>query len=375
MKKVAIFSLHLGVGGIEKCVTSLANLLCDYYEVEIISTYKLNKEPAFDIDKRVKVKYLINDKPNRQELKSALTDFKIVEIFKQIFKSIKILYKKYALNVREMKNTDSDIIISTRDYFNKLLGEYGKNKYKIGWEHNYPQNKKEIHKLLKTVKNLDKLVLVSKTQYKLYSQYLKGYKCEPVCIYNFLDEIPTITSNLENLNLISVGRLSKEKGFTDLVKAFSIMYKKNNYLHLDIVGDGDEYQEVSNLINKLNLNKAITMHGYKDKDFINMLYQNSSIYLMTSYTESFGLVLIEAMSFGLPCIAYDDSEGATELIKNDYNGYLIKNRNAEEMSKKVLELIDDKIKIQELSINSVKFVKKYDKNRIVKDWLKLLERK
>ena len=56
MKKVSILSLHLGYGGIEKCVVTLANSLCSKYEVEIAVCYKLYDKPAFDIDDRVKIK-------------------------------------------------------------------------------------------------------------------------------------------------------------------------------------------------------------------------------------------------------------------------------------------------------------------------------
>ena len=61
MKKISILSLHLGYGGIEKCVVTLANSLCSRYEVEIAVCYKLYDKPAFDIDDRVKIKYLNKD--------------------------------------------------------------------------------------------------------------------------------------------------------------------------------------------------------------------------------------------------------------------------------------------------------------------------
>ena len=58
MKKVTILSLHLGYGGAERCITNLANSLVDKYNVEILSVYKLYDKPAFNIDKRVNVRYL-----------------------------------------------------------------------------------------------------------------------------------------------------------------------------------------------------------------------------------------------------------------------------------------------------------------------------
>ena len=65
MKKISILALHLGYGGIEKSIVSLANILCTRYEVEIASCYRLYDTSAFELDPRVKVKYLIKDlKPN-----------------------------------------------------------------------------------------------------------------------------------------------------------------------------------------------------------------------------------------------------------------------------------------------------------------------
>ena len=84
MKKVSILSLHLGYGGIEKCIVSLANLLCERYNVEIAVCYQLYDKSAFQLDKRVKVIYL-NEKniiPNHESLRNAWTSHNLLNIFK-----------------------------------------------------------------------------------------------------------------------------------------------------------------------------------------------------------------------------------------------------------------------------------------------------
>ena len=87
MKKVTIFSLHLGYGGIEKSVINLANLLSDTYEVEIISTYKIEDTPAFEINDNVKVKYLITKyKPNREEWKDSIKKIRPIKFIKETYK-------------------------------------------------------------------------------------------------------------------------------------------------------------------------------------------------------------------------------------------------------------------------------------------------
>ena len=72
MKKITIFALHLGFGGIESCIANLANILCDEYKIEIISTYKLLDKPAFKIDDKVKISYLTQAKPNKETWLNAL---------------------------------------------------------------------------------------------------------------------------------------------------------------------------------------------------------------------------------------------------------------------------------------------------------------
>ena len=101
----------------------------------------------------------------------------------------------------------------------------------------------------------------------------------------------------------------------------------------------------------------------------------SSLYVMTSFTESFGIVLIEAMSHGLPCISYTSAEGANELITNDYNGYLIENRDKDEMINKIMYLFNDEAKIKELGKNARKYSLNYAADNIKKEWLDLLKRK
>ena len=95
MKKVSILSLHLGYGGIEKCVVTLANALCSKYDVEIAVCYKLYDKPAFYIDDRVKIKYLNKDlKPNHDALRNAFKSKNPFRIIKEVVFGLKVLYRR-----------------------------------------------------------------------------------------------------------------------------------------------------------------------------------------------------------------------------------------------------------------------------------------
>ncbi len=376
MKKISILSLHLGYGGIEKCVVNLANSLCENYEVEIAVCYKLYEEPAFPIDKRVQIKYLNNDlKPNRKEFISALKNKKLLSTIKEGLYSIKVLNSRRKTMINYIINCKADVIISTRDLFNYWVGTFAKkNTLKIGWEHNhFHGNYKYATNIINSCKNLDYLVVVSKDLEKFYSKKLIKSNCMCVYIPNSISKLPNKCSNLLNKRFISVGRLSPEKGFLDLLIIYKKVLKTHRDWHLDIIGDGSEREKLEKYISNNNLSSNVTLHGFQKEDYINKMLHDSSIYLMTSYTESFGIVLIEAMSHGIPCIAFSSAEGAREIINSGYNGYLIKNRNFDAMVKKINDLCDKEDIRRILGKNARKSVKKYTSDVIKDEWITLIE--
>lgn len=377
MKKITILALHLGYGGVEKAIASLANMLKDNYNVEIISVYRLYDKPAFDIDNSVKIKYLLEDiKPNREELKSAIKKLNIIRIIKESYKSIKCLFFRRNKMIKEIKNCNSDIIISTRYLFNNWVGDYAnKNIFKIAWEHNHPHgNKKYENNVISSCKKMDNLVLVSNNLTEYYINFFKDRKINCKCFYipNTLENDSNEISSLIEKRLISVGRLSPEKGYDDLIEVFYELHKKKIDWHLDIVGDGKEKDNLIKKIHEYKLDNYITLHGYQKPDYINSLLKKSSIYLMTSFTESFGIVLIEAMNYGIPCIAFDSAEGASEIIINNDNGYLVSNRNKNNMINKIVKLIDDEKLRKKMGDNAKKTSTKFSKIDVKEKWINLL---
>src|SRR5574344_319505 len=222
--------------------------------------------------------------PNKEEINESLKHHKYFRFIKEIFKGRKIIKLKKQLMINYIKDCNSDIIISTRDIHNEWLGKYGsKDSLKIGWEHNHHNNdQKYINKIVKSVENLDYFVLVSKSLRDFYQE-----KTNTKCIYipNSLDEYPTKYASLEKQNIISVGRLSYEKGFDDLIDVFKLVHEVYPEWKLNIVGDGFEKQNIETKIKKNDLENSIILHGYQDREYINKLLFNSSIYVMPSRSE------------------------------------------------------------------------------------------
>lgn len=375
MKSIVILALHLGTGGIENAISSLSNILCEKYDVKIISTYKIQEKPAFSLDKRVKIEYLINDKPNKEELIKSIKSFNIFRIIKESIKSIRILYLKKHRMISAIKKLNVDIAISTRDIHNKWLGKYGNKKIiKIAQEHNHHNNnKKYINKILKSLKNIDFFMPTSKELAEFYEDKLQNSKTTVKFIRNSINYYPENISSLTDTNIVSVGRLSKEKGYLDLIDVYMKVNLQYPNWKLKIVGDGIQKQELENKIKQNKMEKFIELTGFKNKEELEKIELHSSIYVMTSFTESFGLVLVEAESYGLPIVVFDSAQGAHEIVQNEVNGYFIENRNKEEMANKIIELIKSEELRKRLGTEGRKMSKVYKKEVVSKIWYDFID--
>lgn len=371
-KKVTIFALHLGYGGVEKYLSSLCKMLKEEYEIEIVSTYKVLDKPAFEIPSKVKITYLINNKPNKEEFKNAVKNKQIIKIFIEGFKALKILYLKRSRNIKAIRNTYSDYIITTRTFHNNLVGYYGYYDItKIATEHNFHNDdKKYIRSVINSLKGFDYFAVVSNNLKEFYENKIGKTKC--VYIPNVIDSLPSKKSDLKGNNIITIGRLSEEKGQKDLIDVVNIVKEEISDIKLYLVGDGPLKENLEEYARELDLTKNIIFTGFLDKKGKEKYIMDSSIFVLPSYTESFGLVLIEAMSYGLPCIAFDSSDGAKELLKDDI-GVLIENRDKNLMAKEIINLINNKQKLNEYSKKEYKYCQRYLLSNVKNEWLNLLK--
>lgn len=343
MKKVTYLALHLGFGGVEKAIINQANILSDFCEVEIISAYRLFETPPFEVDQRVKIRYLMEDKPNKEELKQAIQQKNLKQIWKESIHAVKVLSQRTSLMKKAVKECNADIIISSRYLYNRILTKNArKGVITIAQEHCHHNNDREyIKKLVKSVAHMDYFMPVSKELTNFYSEKLKGTNVECVYIPHNLDYWPDTVSTLTEKKFVSVGRLSPEKGFGELVEVMAPLLKEHPDWSLHIIGDGVERNAIQNKIDTFGLNQQIKLYGYQEKSFVNQMLATSSIYVMASLEESFGIVLIEAQSYGLPCVAFDSAQGANEIIAHNQTGYLVPNRDAVQYREYVKKLMDD----------------------------------
>lgn len=372
MQKITILALHLDFGGIEKYISLLCKMFEKDFDIEIISTYKFRETPAFNFDNNIKIKYLITDNLENVSIKKLLKNKKFIKILKEILRRSKIKRLAKTSNIKVIQSLASDYVITTRTFHNSLVNKYLKNSniIKIATEHNYHNNdKKYIKKLIKSVTNFDYVVHCTQELYDFYKDKIKNAK--NILIPNPVYIESNNISSLNNKNILAVGRISPEKGFFDLVDVMEILNSLDKDIHLTICGDGYQINDLKSYIESKKLDKNIIVTGFLSGKDLENKYLNASIFVMTSITEAFGLVLLEAMHYGLPCISFSSASGARYLLK-DNTGILIDNRNKDKMAKTIIDLLNDKNSLLYYQNKSLSRVKEFDLEHIYKKWKDLI---
>lgn len=193
------------------------------------------------------------------------------------------------------------------------------------------------------IKRSDFLVTHTQSHSKLVSKelFLENSKFEiiphAISLKKSQNTVPKINSTSASIKILFVGRLEPRKGFDVLMKAIPIVLKENNDVHFDICGDGKVAK--SSVLNEFSQN--ITFHGYKPREELEKLYEDSDIFVAPSRYESFGIIYLEAMKYGKPVVACN-SGGTPEVVNDGETGILANPGDYRSLANAMLKLSNDK---------------------------------
>jgi len=184
----------------------------------------------------------------------------------------------------------------------------------------------------KAINNAAVVLAVSKTLADKLMKYSDGKRIE--VLPNMVDTgffvFPPVPRKVSPFRFLSVARLKPKKGIDLLIKAFARAFSQENDVFLDIGGDGEQRAELESLVKNLGLNDRVSFLGELSLEQVRDAMWHANAFVLPSYVETFGVVLIEAMATGLPVIA-TACGGPEEIIKPDI-GILVKAGNVIEMS-------------------------------------------
>jgi glycosyltransferase involved in cell wall biosynthesis len=361
----------------ERIICCKANYLADVlgYDVTIITTDRGSK-PNF---------YTFSDKVKFIDLNINYYELGRLSFTKRICRQIKKRRKHSAKLTEMLHKLRPDIVVSTHTHEFTLLPDIRDGSIKIGEIH-FSKEYNEIENRYRKQSALSRRfsIAAEKRKYRFIDKYDKFVvltqrdrlnwenHANVAQIYNLLSLYPAKTAPLKARRMISVGRLVLQKGYDMLIEAFRVVYQEYPDWQLDIFGEGADREELLQLIEDYQLTQVVKINPPTND--IQQEYLNSSLYVMSSRYEGFGMVLAEAMACGVPCISFDCPYGPSEIITDGEDGFLAENGNVQGLADKIKILISDADLRKQMGTKAKENVKRFSADIIMAQWDELFQK-
>ena len=376
-RTVRLLLLHAyGMGGTIRTVLNLAGYLAKDRDVEIVSLIRENPEPFFTIPPGVRLTVLDDRLGRRGPLARLLS-----RLPSRLMPKEEKAYHRFTLwsdlrLIRYLRSLRSGVLITTRPGFNlaaALLAPPG--VILIGQEHvMLESHDPELVKLIKRrYGRLDALVTLTEADLKHYRRELKAAPPRHlVRIPNAVAPLAGEISRLEEKTVIAIGRIVRAKGFDRLVKAWRHVAAAHPDWTLRIYGGGtpENEERLRARIADAGLDDKIILMGSTPE--IGLALAKSSIYVVSSRYEGFGMTILEAMSKGVPVVSFDCPHGPREIITHGHDGLLVRSTKPAALAKAIRRLIEDEPLRRELGRNAVRTAAGYGFAEIGPRWDRLL---
>ena len=345
-KKILIINNGLAGGGIERASVSMGNYFVSLgLKIEVVALY--NKEHFFTLDTKISFTEPSFDRDT---------------INRNIYVLKMITYLR-----KTVKNSKPDVVLAFGEWTNSfvVMALSGLHIPIFLSDRMSPSlNLTSIHRFLKKIYYKKAIGIITQTNYAKEQISLRTGAKNIKVISNPVNCIDKRSCEPKK-RIITVGRLSDEKGHRYLIEAFARL--SNKTWELSIVGDGKERDSLETLARNLDVSDRIVFYGHQ-RDFSLQLSQ-AQIFVLPSLKEGFPNALIEAMSLPLACISSNCIAGPSDIIEHGKNGLLVEPGNVDELASVLEQLINDKEKRDGLAKEAYKVRETYKFDKIAKQYL------
>jgi GalNAc-alpha-(1->4)-GalNAc-alpha-(1->3)-diNAcBac-PP-undecaprenol alpha-1,4-N-acetyl-D-galactosaminyltransferase len=355
--KLTLISSSLEVGGTERVMSILANYWADRgWKVTILTFAPGYSEPFYEIDRRIDLVPLGIAGRDRSMLAAIGNNLRRIQILR-----------------KAIKHSNPDVAISFGSNVNILtvLACWGLKVRKIVTEQVFPSFS-GLDKFWQFWQNWTyrRADLITVQTHSALSFFPAGRGFNTAVIPNpiSLPESETIESRLytDDRHLLAVGKLTSQKGFDLLIKAFAQVSDRHPEWTLTILGEGEMREELERLCAQLKLEELVYMPGVV-KNVDAYLYK-ADIFALTSRFEGFPVSLGEAMACGVPVIATDCMSGPREMIHDGTDGMLVVSENVDALAVGLDLLMSDPGKRQYFSHYAPRILDRFGIDRVMTMW-------
>jgi glycosyltransferase involved in cell wall biosynthesis len=387
-KKILFVNGHLNVGGVEKSLIDvLKGFDFNMYDVDLVLFEELG-DYANEVPKEVNIIYYDLSKTYGPIMKCILDNIKMRNWFsiclRLIFLLDKIIGVKALFLAKPLFNLykEYDCAIAYRiGICTDFVGYIINSKKKVTWWHHgtfdYPE--KLTNRWTKVYKNFDRIIAVSESSKEMLINNIHGINNKISTIPNIInvDEIrnkanerTSIFINYnENITLLSVGRLSPEKGVINCVHACKKLVDNGYSVKWYLIGEGEERNEIEKCIKDYKLESYIFLLGAISNPY--PYIKNAYIYVHPSLVESLSITVLEALALNTP-VTVAKSMGPEEFIRDKENGLLVE-PNPDGLYKGIISMIRDAQLFNQLKQDKSEVLKKYSPEVIMDQIYNLIE--
>ena len=378
MKIVYVYDAIARIGGLEKIIAQKMSYLADVfgYEVFLITTVQGNHPFSFPISDNVihiDLDVCLHSQYQYPYPFRLWKKWKLDRTYEQkLNNKIQIIKPDIIIGTTYWKG---DVICNLKCDAKKIVESHNARSF-TGINDGIKRNKIinwfylcALQKWHKEIENkCDVLITLTKGDAEEWNK-AKCVRVIPNMPQPLLQDSSTIIKKKKHV--ISVGRFEYQKGFDRLIKTWYIVNQKHPDWILDLYGCGSLQKEMEELIHTLHLDHSLILHN--PTNYIHEKYFESEFYVLSSNYEGFALVLIEAMTCGIPCVAFDCPYGPSDIIENYKNGILVKNGDIQGMADSICLMIEHEEERKQMGIAARETSKKYRSEVIMKQWDELFK--
>ena len=329
-------------GGIERALVNTANLFCSKGQRVTIVILAPTGQSFYPVNPSIKLE--------NQDL-----HFGITESGSVISRKIHFIQHIHALR-KILKNLEADVIITTEYVFTIAAHLAMQNKKIFSWEHHHFHHlkKNRFWRMLYniTYPKLERVICLNSSEEKYYA----ALGCSTTVIPNFITT-PLFDEGSENSKtLLTIGWLTHIKGIDRIPKIAELIFARHPDWRWKIIGTGAQTEPLVKQMQRKGLSGNVQFVEPVSPEMEHE-YRDASLYVMTSKFECFPMVLLEAMSQGLPVVAFDCPTGPAHIINNGEDGMLIEAGNVVAMAAAIIELIENEEKRKIMGANGYKKIR------------------
>jgi O-methyltransferase len=363
-----------GVGGTIRATFTLAGELAKRHDVEIVSVLRTEKRPKLPLDPAVRLRPLTDRRPKPWPQPIARRLAGPSEIMHPADIRYEAFDRRSDIKLRRfLRSVRDGAIVGTRPAINLAIAELAHpSAVRVGQDHMHFNKYDESLRtaIEKSYRRLDAVTALTERTARKYRRALP----KRVRVETLPNGVRSANGRRADPNakvVVAAGRLTRQKAFHRLLRVWADVAPGHPDWELRIFGDGPRHEGLEEKIRKFGLERQARLMGHTPK--LGEELAGASIYAMTSRFEGFPMVLLEAMSAGLPVVSYDCRTGPAEIVSHGVDGYVVPNRDRGALAAAMSELMDDAEKRSAFAAAALEKAERYDPALIAERFELLLQ--